>query len=85
MGSLDVMTDHPAPRNSRLDAATAERPRTRASGDGSARAKRRPDIVPKPVPIDEPVASYGPFVMNTADEVRQAMMDFEGGRFGQIS
>ena len=37
------------------DAATAERPRTRASGDGSARAKRRPDIVPKPVPMDEPV------------------------------
>ena len=35
-------------------------------------------------PIDEPVVGYGPFVMNSAEEIRQAMIDFEDGRFGAI-
>ncbi len=34
-------------------------------------------------PIDEPIVGYGPFVMNSEDEIRQAVDDFNSGRFIQ--
>ncbi|HKL54152.1 MAG TPA: pirin family protein [Wenzhouxiangellaceae bacterium] len=36
-------------------------------------------------PIDEPIVGHGPFVMNTSDEIRQAIRDFSTGRFGRLA
>jgi len=36
------------------------------------------------VPLNEPVERYGPFVMNTRDEIMQAIHDYHDGRMGSI-
>jgi quercetin 2,3-dioxygenase len=36
-------------------------------------------------PIDEPIVGFGPFVMNSQAEIRQAIEDFNRGRFGDIA
>jgi hypothetical protein len=35
-------------------------------------------------PVREPMVRYGPFVMNSADEIQRAFADFRAGRFGEI-
>lgn len=36
-------------------------------------------------PIDEPIAGSGPFVMNTNEEIRQAMVDYRSGKMGHLA
>ena len=33
-------------------------------------------------PLREPIVQYGPFVMNTTDQIRQTLLDFQAGRIG---
>ena len=57
------------------------------SRDGSDLTLRANDastvLVLSGEPIDEPIAGYGPFVMNSAEEIHQAIADFNSGRFAR--
>ena len=36
------------------------------------------------VPLREPIAAYGPFVMNTKEQIAEAIDDYRNGRMGAI-
>jgi hypothetical protein len=69
------------------DIGEAEIARLSTNGEGiKARANGQSMLlVMTGEPIDEPVVGYGPFVMNSEAEIRQAVDDFNSGRFGQMA
>jgi len=68
------------------DAATINAQELAVLGDGAevrlqGRAARTRAILVAGRPLREPVARYGPFVMNTREELHQAFADYQAGRF----
>jgi hypothetical protein len=57
-----------------------------ATGGAIEVAVRAPTtlLVMSGLPIDEPIVGYGPFVMNTREEIIAAFEDVNAGRFGQL-
>ncbi len=68
------------------EAATIDAQELGVLGDGTevrlnGRAPRSRAILVAGRPLKEPVARYGPFVMNTREELHQAFADFQAGKF----
>ena len=77
-GSVSVGVDR--------DAAKIDSQELAVLGDGEevrlqGRAPRSRAILVAGRPLREPVARYGPFVMNTREEIMQAFADYQSGKF----
>ena len=53
--------------------------RIRNTGSGTAEL-----LLLSGLPIDEPVAAYGPFVMNTRAELAESIREYNAGKYGSL-
>ncbi|QBQ97198.1 pirin family protein [Paraburkholderia pallida] len=75
------------------DEAIAAQQMVAFAGDGDTVTISAPADATEPVevlliggvPLNEPVVRYGPFVMNTEQEIREAVLDYQAGRMGRIT
>ncbi len=80
-GEIEVGTDSDARRlHTHELAVLGEGSEIRLRGSGTDGKTARAILVAGR-PLREPVAKYGPFVMNTREELQQAFADFQSGRF----
>lgn len=77
-GAISV-NDHDAPENHYVQLKNE-------AGDIHIKASKNTILlVLSGEPLNEPYVSYGPFVMNTHDEIKQAIEDYNAGKFGFLA
>jgi redox-sensitive bicupin YhaK (pirin superfamily) len=79
-GALTVGTQNRAARDGDLAMVTGGETLALVGTELGTRA-----LVVAGEPLREPVARYGPFVMNTREEIVEAFADYQSGRFGRIA
>ncbi|MBR9885606.1 MAG: pirin family protein [Oceanospirillales bacterium] len=73
-GDVNV-ADKPVPRESAAELGAGNSLQLEAGGNGARL------LIVAAKPIGEPVVQYGPFVMNTSEEIEQALQDYRDGTF----
>jgi redox-sensitive bicupin YhaK (pirin superfamily) len=81
-GSVQIGQEHiPAREGQMVQLGDGDTVRLAAANDATAPADF---LLLAGQPLNEPVARYGPFVMNTREEIEQAFRDYQSGRMGRI-
>lgn len=81
-GSVQVGSDGKTAREGQMaQLGDGDSVRLAVAGDATAPAEF---LLLAGQPLNEPVARYGPFVMNTREEIEQAFRDYQSGRMGRI-
>ena len=82
-GSVQVGKDGKTAREGQMaQLGDGDRVRLAVAGDATAPAEF---LLLAGQPLNEPLARYGPFVMNTREEIEQAFRDYQSGRMGSIN
>eukprot|EP00585_Thalassiosira_rotula_P011040 CAMPEP_0196146210 /NCGR_PEP_ID=MMETSP0910-20130528/22432_1 /TAXON_ID=49265 /ORGANISM="Thalassiosira rotula, Strain GSO102" /LENGTH=310 /DNA_ID=CAMNT_0041408365 /DNA_START=84 /DNA_END=1016 /DNA_ORIENTATION=+ len=79
-GSIDILGENDAERNVGAQAVAL----TQNNGDALRIQSKEPNtsvLIMGGLPLNEPIAARGPFVMNTQEEIMQANIDFHSGNF----